>query len=191
MAVNRLYLRNTNNAIGKVLSLTQGTSGGQLISTTSQTGPAQILVGHWAYQPGAVTVSGTITFNFWAYELSMAANAGLRCEISRLNSVGTVLSTVVASSRGVELSTSQSVNNWTAAATSTSFVAGDWLRVSLYDVDAGGTMAAGTELRHIYDDTVGNLADSWVEVDLAAAATKAFPFPIPRARRALMHTRRA
>lgn len=112
----------------------------------------------------AVTISGTITFNAWAEESNMNANAGLQCIIDRLDKDGAFVSQVVNSERGVELGTSVSVQNWTASPTSTSFAKGDRIRLRWLANDAGGTMGNG----HLVDlfqngPTPGASGDTWVE----------------------------
>lgn len=113
---------------------------------------------------GAVTISGTVTFNGWALESNMNANSGLQCVIERLGPTGSVISTVVNSERGAELGTSAAVQNWTASPTSTSFAKGDRIRVRWCANDAGGTMASGhtVTLRH-NGATGGADGDTWVE----------------------------
>jgi hypothetical protein len=102
----------------------------------------------WISDPldAAVTISGTITFNIWAHESSMNANAGAQVVIERLDNKLAVISTVVNSEKGTELGTSSAVQNWTAAATSTAFAKGDRIRVRIAFNDAGGTMASGFTL---------------------------------------------
>lgn len=118
----------------------------------------------WWFKAGAVTISGTITFNLWALESAMANNAGLRAVIDRCDSTGAFISNIVTSSRGVELGTSAAANNWTATPTSTTLSNGDYIRVRVYAVDAGGTMAAATAGVTVrYNGTVATTAESWVE----------------------------
>ena len=143
------------------------------------TGPATLQLQVWeASVPGlvngvflsrplqAVTISGTITFNLYGYEEQMTANAGLRVVVDRCDGSGNFISQIVASNKGTELGTgSTAVQNWTASPTSTTLAAGDRIRVTVYTVDAGGTMAAsGTVHVTIGGTTTGAGGnDTWVQ----------------------------
>lgn len=102
----------------------------------------------WFIQVNAVTISGTISFNFWGNEDAMTTNAGAACRIARCDSSGTELSDVVANANAghadsVEYGTVSAVNTWTATPTSTTFSAGDWLKVIPHADAVGGAMAVG------------------------------------------------
>lgn len=102
----------------------------------------------WLYRVNAVTISGTVTFNFWGLESAMTVNAGLAAIVSRYDSGGTFVSDVVAQANaahadGVELGTSYALRDWTATPTSTTFADGDWLAVIVH-ADAVGTMGTGS-----------------------------------------------
>ncbi len=140
-------------------------------SATSVTGPTSgveitnsgFIFWFISKQLNPVTVSGTITFNFWGLESSMSANAGFQCIIERRTSEGIFISTVVNSEFGTELGTSAGVNNWTASPTSTTFALGDRLVVRVLFNDAGGTMASGFTLTLRAGGSVANTSDSWVQ----------------------------
>lgn len=120
----------------------------------------------WLFRVNAVTISGTVTFNFWGLESAMATNAGLAAIVSRYDSGGTFVSDVVAQANaahadGVELGTGNALRDWTATPTSTTFADGDWLAVIVH-ADAVGTMGTGT-VELAYDaTTAGAIGDSFV-----------------------------
>jgi hypothetical protein len=102
----------------------------------------------WAYRVNAVTISSTVSFNFWGSESLMTTNAGFAAIVSRYDNGGNFISDVVAQANanhadGVELGTSAAAMSWTATPTSTSFSDGDWLTI-LVHADAVGTMGTGT-----------------------------------------------
>src|SRR6266550_2181330 len=69
------------------------TAGGQLLA--------------WFTQPlDPVTISGTITFNVGMSESNAQANTGAQVIVERCDGAGNVISTVVNSEKGVELTTS-------------------------------------------------------------------------------------
>jgi hypothetical protein len=95
----------------------------------------------------SVTIAGIITFNVWAYEDDMAANATVSVIVERLDETGTIISTVADKTFGTELGTSNAAKNWTASAaevTDTTFDIGDRIRVRVYFDDATSlTMGSG------------------------------------------------
>lgn len=117
----------------------------------------------WAPRLAPVTISGTVTFNLWANESNMANNGGLEVLLEYFSGDGTTnLGTIVDSERGTELSTTQAVNNWTAAPTSTTLNNGDRIRATVLVNDVG-TMASGGSFGLFYDNTAASFAESWVE----------------------------
>lgn len=118
----------TNTGASPPIQVTDGAGGAAI---TWYTGP-------WA----AITISGTITFNWWALESATQANTGLRVRIERCSGNGAVISTIVNSARGIELGTSAAVQNWTATPTSTVLAVGDRLKITVSG-DAVGTMGTG------------------------------------------------
>src|SRR5262245_21665480 len=95
------------------------TSFTQVISTGTITGP--ITAGltttlpccGWLTPPvsSSVTISGSITFNFWCSESSMNANATAECIVSKVAPDGTVTQ-IIDSEFGTEFGTSSAVANW-------------------------------------------------------------------------------
>jgi hypothetical protein len=100
----------------------------------------------WTSEPvAAVTISGTVTFNLWAFESASQANATITAELVRCNNAGTVLSVIAACVLNrTELGTTSAVNNFTQTATSTVLSANDRLAIRCY-IDDGNTvtMASG------------------------------------------------
>lgn len=102
------------------------------------------LVCEWLTDPfdASTTISGTITFNIWALETNMAANAGLQVILDVIDVEGNVKGvTIIDSERGIELGTTMAVNNWTGTPTSTVVGRGERIRARFYINDVG-TMAA-------------------------------------------------
>lgn len=90
----------------------------------------------------AVTISGAITFNLWAFESAMNANAAINVRLYVWKYDGTV-SLVHTTVRSTELGTSAAVQNWNETPTSFSLVPGDRLVVVPFIDDGGGTMGSG------------------------------------------------
>lgn len=125
----------------------------------------------WFTEPlEAVTISGTITFNIWGNESSMNANAGFQVKVERCDGSGNVISTIVNSERGTEMSTTDAVNTWTATPTSTTLAAGDRLKFTVYANDAGGTMASGFTVNMFYSNNATNDISSVAFTETLAAA---------------------
>lgn len=109
------------------------------------------------------TISGTITYNFWASESNMSANAGMACAVYKLAYDTGELTLINQSADGVELGTSMAAMNWTASPTSTDMVKGDRLVIVPYFTNVG-TMAAGHSMLVAYDGpTGGATGDTWVQ----------------------------
>jgi hypothetical protein len=112
----------------------------------------------------AVTISGTISFNLWAFESAAAANVGLDVKIERCDGSGNVISQIARSERGTELGTSATAQVWTVTPTSTTLSAGDRIKVTVFGNDAGGTMTASARtftLRY-HGTPAGSNGDSFV-----------------------------
>ncbi len=108
------------------------------------------------------TISGTITFNLWGAESSMSANAAINCVIERVGPDGTIISTIIKTTRTTELGTSTAAANFTGTPTSTDLVKGDRLRFRIFFDDAG-TMASGFTLTTSLGSVVAaDPGDSWV-----------------------------
>jgi hypothetical protein len=146
---------------------TQGAAGTpENHSGNTTNGPADFLLGAWISDPLSAdfTISGTVTFNFWMLENNMSANVGAKGVVKRVAASTGALSTIVSSAKGTELgfSGSTTVQNWTAAPSSTPMTKGDriWIEVRYTDV---GTMATGFSCRVDYDTAAGTAGDSWVQ----------------------------
>lgn len=87
-----------------------------------------------------ITISSAITFNIWAFENNMSANAAINVRILLWRNDGSV-SVVHTTTRTVELATSSAVNNWNETPTSFTINAGDRLMFVPF-IDDAGTMAA-------------------------------------------------
>lgn len=114
----------------------------------------------------AVTISGTVTFNFWMAESNMAANAGAVVSVEWYDEAGTTfLGTMVTNSaKGTELPvTTRAAQNWTASPTSRTLSDGDRIRIIVKIDDAGGSMATGHTVTLGYDgNTAAADGDSFV-----------------------------
>ncbi len=171
------------------LSTTRG-SGAVATNTATSTGPTSgIQVGiatprSWWYRVNAVTISGAITKNLWMSESNMSANVGAQVIIDRHDSALAFVSTVANHERGTELIVGTSTaENWnTGTVTSTSFNAGDYIRVRVYGNDGGGTMASGFTFNFNYNGTTGGAdGDSFVtftETIVAYTPSAATSFPL-------------
>lgn len=174
----KFYLRDTNSDVNpgaeleKLASLTAGTNVAECVTNTVAGPTAGVqctrtvggTIVTWLTNPlDAVTISGNITFNFWMSESFMAANVGAQGKVERANNSGVVLSTIVDSEKGTELTGSLAVQNWTAAPTSTALSAGDRLKITVFGNDAGGNMGNGQTFSLDFDFDVASSADSWVQ----------------------------
>src|SRR5262245_52320411 len=91
-----------------------------------------------------VMIQGTMTLNVWASENSMNANVGIGVRIERVDHLGAIQQQVLKTNGPSELGTSLAVNNWTGIPPAgVAFNKGDRLRVTLFGIDVGGTMASG------------------------------------------------
>lgn len=121
----------------------------------------------WYSEPLAadITISGTVTFNVWAYETNMSANVGMHAIVDRVGPTGTITQ-IVSSEKGTEVAVSASVgslNNWTASPTSTAMSRGDRIRVRILGNDAG-TMASGFSFGvNFAGPTTAADGDTWVQ----------------------------
>ena len=122
----------------------------------------------WYSDPlDAVTISGNVTFNFWAMESAVQANTGLQVELLRASASGaiqSVITAVAADPPTGELSTSLARENWTAVPVPTALANGDRLALRLYidDGTALTTMGTGRTVTMTIDGpTAGVSGDSW------------------------------
>ncbi len=112
---------------------------------------------------GSETISSTVTFNIWGFQSNNNDNTGLHVKLFKWTPSGGKEGTpFVDSEHGTEMTTSASARNWTAAPTSTNFVAGDRVIIEVYANDAGGTMTAGTATVRYNANGVGTDGDSYV-----------------------------
>lgn len=148
--------------------LSAGAGGGSSGGASTVAGPTAGLTTTWVWVSpplsSAVTISGTITFNLWMTENNMSANVGAQCVVRRMDSTGTVASTVVVNSeKGTELPLTSAVQNWTATPTSTAFAKGDRIAIEVLGNDGGGTMATGFQFNLASGGSAANLAESYVQ----------------------------
>jgi hypothetical protein len=136
------------------VALAMGTARGSGTATQSRAsvlGPTTGLeVGttrEWITEPidQDVTISGSVTANFWGSETAMTDNIGLGFIIQRVNSQGAIVSTVAENHEvGAELGTASAVVTEATTPTSTNMLKGDRFRVRVFIDDAAATtMAAG------------------------------------------------
>lgn len=122
----------------------------------------------WFYSDplaAAVTISGTITFNIWALENSMSANATVGGRVLKYDADTGTLTEVCKATFGTELGTSSAVCNFTGTPTSTAFAKGDRIAFHVYFDDATAvTMASGFTCSFVANNATGGASgDSWVE----------------------------
>jgi hypothetical protein len=130
-----------------LMSLSRGSAAGLVSSiSTIASGNHREMPKRGVFRVNAVTISGTISLNWWGYESDMSANAGFAVAIDRYDGSGAFVSTVVEQANanhadGVELAVGSpgAARSWTATPTSTTFADGDWIRV-IFHADAVGTM---------------------------------------------------
>lgn len=175
----KLFLRETtNNGIGSFRdmvttagsSLTTGvvntTASGTNIQWTKTAGGAVLEWISGRVPAGGFTLSGTMTFNIWASESNMSANAGGRARYYIRTAAGS--ETEIATSPaddGVEFGTSRAAMNWTEVPTSTAFSENDRLVVR-YFITNVGTMGGGFTCTMAYDAATGGAdGDSWVQIN--------------------------
>src|SRR5438309_1197427 len=143
-----------------VTNSVKGPTSGVQLTKTAGSSPALV----WISPPlaAAATISGTVTMNTWAAEQS-ACRCGMQVTLQKYSG-GTEGSAFLTSARGTELTTSISLQNWTATPTSTSFAVGDRIVVKWWIKDAGGTMNSGKTVTSDYDGkTAGSDGDTWVQ----------------------------
>jgi hypothetical protein len=133
-------------------TVTGTTAGLELSSLGNQNNPNL-----WLTAPVAAdaTVSGSITFNVWAQESNMSANAAINVRLMRIGPTG-ALTEVHKTVRTTELgfSGANTVQNWAETPTSFTLNRGDRLMLVLFADDAG-TMATGFTVTASYAGTTG------------------------------------
>lgn len=125
----------------------------------------------WLSQPlVGLTISGTVTFNLWAFESASQANGTITAELYRCDSTGAIVSTIASATLArAELGTTDppaAANNWNPSVTSRTLSTGDRLGVRVFMDDGNGvTMASGRTLTMRIDGTNAADGDSWVQVN--------------------------
>lgn len=118
----------------------------------------------WLSEPllADFTISGTITLNLWAFELTMNDNIAINAVIEKMDGATGTLTQIAKTARVTEVAlTSAAVNNFTVTPTSTACKRGDRLRIRVFADDAG-TMAAGGSMSFRYNGAAGVEGDSFV-----------------------------
>lgn len=112
-----------------------------------------------------VTISGTMTFNLWAFESNMSANAAVNCVVERVDSLGAVVSTIITTTRTTEVAiSSPAVNNFTGTPTSTAMSKGDRFRARIFFDDSSSTMGSGFTLSAVVGSPTASVnGDSWIQ----------------------------
>lgn len=109
-----------------------------------------------------VTISGSITLNFWVLEANMADNCSINALVYRVDSVG-ALTLIAQTARTTEMGTTVAAANFTVTPTSTGFLKGDRIALVPYIDDATSNMGAGGSGNLHYDGTTGGAdGDSFV-----------------------------
>jgi hypothetical protein len=192
-AGTRLYLRDIISAVNpgpddeRLISVSAGQGAVTFIKdtvagpVTPPTTPTQFTgfsagpVLTWYSHPlKAVTISGNLTFNLWAMENNVLANATVTAELLRADNSGNITATIATAVLDrVELTTAFGLQNWTKTPGVTSLVDGDRLALRLYIDDAGGvTMTTSRQVSLSLGGGIGGVSgDSWVEM----AETLKFP----------------
>lgn len=152
LAGSRGATLNTTQSVATVAGATAGIELEQTIS--SVTVPVE-----WISGPvdADVTISGSITFNLWAWESAMNANAAINVLVEKLDGKGlTTLTTILKTTRTTELGTSAAVltNFAQTPGAGVTLNKGDRLRVTVFADDAG-TMGSGFTVSNRYGGGTG------------------------------------
>lgn len=109
-----------------------------------------------------VAVSGNVTFNGWANESAMNANAALNCRLVRIAPDGS-FTEILKTTRTTELGTSAAAQNWSEAMGATFNLAkGDRIAI-VWFIDDAGTMGAGFNCTLYWSGpTAGAQGDTYV-----------------------------
>lgn len=156
----------------------------------------------WWYTPplNAVTISGTLTVNFWMSESNMAANVSAAVGVARCGPTGTFIEGITnetGTGTGVELPIgTRAAQNWTTSPATVSLAAGDRIRIKMIG-DGVVAMAGGQTFNGSFGATSASVdGDSWVQftetiTEQSGATSTSPPFPGSRAMRGLTPTPRA
>jgi hypothetical protein len=122
----------------------------------------------WISEPVSAdfTLSGTLTFNFWAAENNMADNISLQCDLYKFSADSDTVTVVKVSANVTEVAvTTRALYTWTATPTSTAFNKGDRIMAIIW-IDDAGTMGAGGSCNIGIDGGTGGAdGDSWVQIN--------------------------
>jgi len=174
---NAAKLNGSNSGwIPMALDITRGTAASFIDSVPTVAGPTNGVevtsTGNpveWISPPVSadVTISGTITANFWSHESSTSANVAINCVIDIIRAIDNSIVNIVTSTNAAELGTSSAAVNFTTGMTSGAYTAqtlnrGDRLRVRAFGDDAG-TMATGFTFEFRFSGPTGGAAgDTYV-----------------------------
>lgn len=115
-----------------------------------------------------VTISGTITANFWAHESSASANVAINCVIDIIRAADNSIQNIVTSTNTTELPTISSAVNFTSGMTSgytpQNVLRGDRIRVRAFGDDSVAVnMATGFSFEFRFSGPTGGAAgDTYV-----------------------------
>lgn len=128
----------------------------------------------WYSDPlDAVTISGNVTFNVWAYETNNRANAGITGELLRAGPDGSVISVIAPVHAPGELWKAMALETWVRTPAPTALANGDRLALRLHMADGGGTMLSGYSVIVSLDGpTAGVSGDTWFQLAEALAPAK-------------------
>lgn len=166
--INRKASLTAGDGSGLKTDVANTTASGTQVQMTDTAGGTKVM---WISAPlNAVTISGSITFNFWMSENNMSANVGPKCSVFWMNAAGTVSNGIIVSggtggASGVELPvTTRAAQNYPAGSvTSQSIPTGDRIAIYLYGGNVG-VMATGFTFDLGYNGTTGAAdGDSWVQ----------------------------
>lgn len=112
-----------------------------------------------------VTISGSITWNIWAAESNMSANVAINGILEVVDGATGAITEIDRTARTTELPvTTPTAQNFSETpAAGVACKRGDRLRVRVFGDDAG-TMASGFTFNVWFNSTVGDTADTWLQL---------------------------
>ena len=112
----------------------------------------------------AATITSDVTFNVWANENSLSANAGIVAILKALRADGTLVNICEVSGTGTELGTTSTVRNWTHTPDVQQLFKGDRLLLYIGHDDAGGNEVSGFTVTLSAEGTTDGVnGDTYVE----------------------------
>lgn len=111
----------------------------------------------------SITISGTVTANLFAWESNSAANAAINVRLFKISGQNNTITEFGKSARTTELGTTVSQQNFTFTPTSTSFVKGDRIGVTVFADDASSNMGTGYQVFCNIDGASGTNGFSYIE----------------------------